>query len=481
MLLTITTTYAPATDIGFLLHKNPTRCQSFELSFGKAYVLYPEATSERCTAALLLDVDPVGMVRGRRGSRTSGLLDQYVNDRPYVASSFMSVAIAKVFGTAMKGRCSQRPELVGHPIPLTVRIAVLPARGGEDVIRRLLEPLGYAVRVTPHVLDEQFEDWGPSPYFTVEIEKEARLQDVLTHLYVLIPVLDGYKHYYVSDAEVDNLLAKGEGWLAAHPERELIAKRYLKFQPSLARQALAQLAEEDDVVDGPGAEDDFEDAGGPHDQELRLNDARIGSVLSALRACGARRVIDVGCGEGRLLRELVQDRQFEEIAGMDVSVRSLEWASARLHLDRLPQALRERVKLFHGSLVYRDARLSGYDAAAVVEVIEHLDPRRLRAFERVLFECAAPGTVVLTTPNREYNVNWPNVGAGRLRHGDHRFEWTRAEFQEWAARVAAQHGYHVRFLPVGPDDPDVGAPTQMAVFARSTTDGQASEVSAHGQ
>ena len=245
MLLTITTVHEPATDIGFLVRKNPSRCQDFEMSFGKAYVFYPEASASRCTLALLLDVDPVEMVRGKPGARDSGLLDQYVNDRPYVASSFLSVAIAQLFGTALQGKCVAKPELVGQIMPLIAKIAVLPARGGEGVLQRMFEPLGYVVRAERHALDEKFPDWGDSPYYTVELEKNTTLRELLTHLYVLIPVLDNQKHYYVGEAEVENLLRKGEGWLNSHPEKEFITKRYLKFRPSLAREALARLAQED--------------------------------------------------------------------------------------------------------------------------------------------------------------------------------------------------------------------------------------------
>ena len=183
------------------------------------------------------------------------------------------------------------------------------------------------------------------------------------------------------------------------------------------------------------------------EKPLSLNEQRIGAVLAALRASGAKRVLDLGCGEGKLLRELLKDKQFEEIVGMDVSIRTLETARDRLKLDRLPERQAARIKLIHGSLIYRDRRLEGFDAAAVVEVVEHLDPPRLSAFERVLFEFARPGTVVLTTPNREYNVTWENVGAEKLRHPDHRFEWTRHEFRDWAEGVAGRYGYAVRFLP----------------------------------
>ncbi len=464
MLLTITTTHRPANDLGYLLHKHTERFQSFDLSFGKAHVCYPEVTDERCTACLLLDVDPVGLVRGKNADQNF-LLAQYVNDRPYAASSFMSVAIAQVFGSALQGRCKDRPELATMEIPLVARIDVLPVRGGERFLRGVFEPLGYEVEAVRYPLDETFPDWGDSPYFSVAVGKTTTLAELLTQLYVLVPVFDGRKHYFVGDDEIEKLLSKGAGWLAGHPEKDEIARRYLRFQPSLVRMALARLVQEEEPREGdedePRPQEKAEES---LEKPLSLNEQRIGAVLAALRASGAKRVLDLGCGEGKLMRELRKDRRFEEVVGLDVSIRTLEVASRRLKLERLPDNQANRVKLLHGSLIYRDKRLEGFDAAAVVEVVEHLDPPRLTAFERVLFEFARPRTVVLTTPNREYNVTWETLPAGQFRHPDHRFEWTRREFQDWATGVAGRFGYAVRFLPVGPESETLGAPTQMAVF-----------------
>jgi 3' terminal RNA ribose 2'-O-methyltransferase Hen1 len=465
MLLTISTTHRPATDLGYLLHKHPDRCQTFDLSFGKAHVFYPEANAERCVACLLLDVDPVGLVRGKAKWK-NGLLDQYVNDRPFVASSLMSVAISHVFGSALSGRSKERAELVDTEIPLTARIDVLPVRGGEGLLQRMFEPLGYAVEATRHPLDEKFPEWGESPYFSVRLEQSTTVARLLRHLYVLIPVFDGKKHYYIGPDEVEKLLAKGESWLSDHPERSTITRRYLIKRQSLIRQALARLVEEEAVDSDDEAENDRE-ASQSTQRELSLNDQRLGAVLAAIRSSGAKRVADLGCGEGKLLRELLADKEFTEILGMDVSIRCLEIAHWRLKLDRLPERQRARIRLIHGALTYRDERLANFDAAAIVEVIEHLDPARLKAFERVVFEHAQPRTVVLTTPNREYNVIWESLPAGAMRHADHRFEWTRAEFQAWAGGIADRFGYSVRYLPVGPDEADVGAPSQMAVFTRA--------------
>ena len=468
MLLTLTTTHRPATDLGYLLRKNPARAQSFDLSFGKAHVFYPEASEERCTVALLVEVDPVGLVRNRRGpAGEGGLLDQYVNYRPYVASSFLSVAIAEVFGTALAGtECKDHPGLSDTSLPLRVEISALPCRGGEEFLRRLFEPLGYHLSATRLPLDTRFPEWGESACHRVQLEATLPLHQLMSHLYVLMPVLDNDKHYWVGDDEVAKLLRHGEGWLATHPEREAITRRYLKHQRSLVTNALAQLMDENDPHP--------DETANIHSQEeevvervLSLNEQRLGTVLAVLKASGAQSVLDLGCGEGRLLSRLLKERQFTRIVGLDVSHRALEMAAENLHYDRLPTLQKERLKLLHGSLMYRDERLAGFESAAVVEVIEHLDPPRLAAFERVLFECARPGTVVITTPNREYNVKWETLPVGKFRHRDHRFEWTRAEFQEWAKRIATLFSYTVRFLPVGPEDAAVGSPTQMGVFERA--------------
>jgi 3' terminal RNA ribose 2'-O-methyltransferase Hen1 len=429
-------------------------------------VFYPEATAERCTAALLLDIDPVGLVRDRKGPSGEGFaLGQYVSDRPYAASSFLSVAIARIFGSALAGRSRGRQELAETSIPLVAKIVPLPCRGGERFLSSLFEPLGYTVTATRLPLDERFPAWGDSPYFNVELSAVRRLSELLTHLYVLIPVLDDDKHYWVGEAEVEKLLRHGEGWLASHPLRDAIALRYLKHRRHLMRETLARLVEEDQA--DPDAE---AEAHGQEEETLEkrisLDEERLGGVVAALEASEARRVLDLGCGEGKLLKALLPKKQFKEIVGVDVSSRALERAAGRLRLEELPTRQRERIRLLQGALTYRDRRLQGFDAAAAVEVVEHLDPPRLDSFARALFECARPHTVVMTTPNSEYNVRLGNLPAGTLRHKDHRFEWTRAEFQQWTDRVAGRFGYAVRLAPIGPHDPAVGAPTQMAVFTR---------------
>ncbi|QFG20847.1 3' terminal RNA ribose 2'-O-methyltransferase Hen1 [Actinomadura sp. WMMB 499] len=502
MLLTITTTLSPASDLGFLLHKHPDRVQTFDQAYGTAHVLYPEADERRCTAALLLDVDPVKLVRTRGRGTPDFSLGQFVNDRPYAASSLLASAMANVYRTAMRGRCDLRPELAGTPIPLEITLPALPCRGGPGQAERFFGPLGWTVSAEPVPLDPGFPSWGDSRYVTLTLTGTVRLSDALNQLYVLLPVLDDAKHYWVASDEVDKLIRAGEGWLAAHPDRGAITRRYLANRRTLVRAALGRLADAEDAPEealdpveieeeppadgehaaaGPegaehaGSRENAENDGSGGNAEAAeeeprasLAERRIRAVTDVLREEGAGSVIDLGCGSGKLLARLLKDGSFTAVAGADVSFRAVEHARRRLRLDRPgPSRARDRVgDLFQGALTYADDRFGGYDAAVLMEVVEHIDPPRLGAVEKVVFGHAAPRVVVVTTPNAEHNVRYEGLAPGAMRHPDHRFEWTRAEFRAWADRVAAAHGYRVRHVPVGDDDPEVGAPTQMGVFTK---------------
>jgi len=456
MLLTITTRHTPATDLGYLLHKHPAKVQEVEFGKGKAHIFYPVANEDECTCALLLDIDPVGLVRNN-GNQFA--LEQYVNDRPYVASSLMSTAIVKAFSSAINGKCKDKPELVDMPLPLEVNLSVLPVSGGETVLHRMFDPLGYMVTATQHPLDTQFPGWGNSRYFAVKLRQTITLKVLLSHLFILIPVLDNDKHYWVNREEIEKLLAKGKGWLETHPERELITRRYLRHQSSLADDALAVLMKDDmpeellkaDVV-----------AVKP---KQGLHETRLQQVCEELLSTPVKSVVDLGCGEGKLLKLLLPHQQLTHITGMDVASQRLEIAYRRLKIDRLPDNQRKRIRLIQGSLTYRDRRIEGFEAAALVEVIEHLDPDRLKALEKCVFAYARPAKVVVTTPNKEWNVTFTE-DATQMRHTDHRFEWTRAEFQQWCEMVGNAYGYTYVIKPLGDEVEEIGAPTQMAVFTR---------------
>ncbi len=463
MLLTITYEGENTQELGFLLHKNPERAQQFELSYGKAYVFYPEVSDERTTVALLLDIDPLDLARGKIGSRDGGLFD-YVNDRPYASTSFLSTAIARVFGTAMNGRCDKRQELADTPLKLTACLSCLRDGGDTALAGELFGPLGYTVETSRTQLDDSFPEWGPSPYINLTIRGTVRLSELLNHIYVLIPVFDRQKHYYTTEEEIQKLLDHGEGWLAGHPCREKITRRYFASRKSYARRALdtllAEEAEKEEGADKDAAEEEKE-------ARTPLNTQRLEAVKNAVLRSGASRVIDLGCGECRLTALLLNEQQIQKVTACDVSVGVLEKAAQRLHLDRMQPYRKNKLTLMQASLTYRDKRFEGYDCACVVEVIEHIEPMRIPAFERAVFEFAVPKTVILTTPNREYNANYEHMQENTLRHGDHRFEWTRAEFREWTEHICNKFGYSCEIRGIGDEDEKLGTPTQMGVFTKN--------------
>ena len=463
MLLTLSTTHQPTSDLGFLLHKHPAKVQQFELTKGFATVLYPEVSEAKITAAMLMQLDPIALVRGNEnaGGKSDFLLEQYVNDRMYVSSSFASNAIAKVFTSALNGICTNRPELLSVKMPFEIKISVASVRGGARIINTLFEPLGYEIEAERLVLDERFPAWGESHYYNLTLRNTLLIKDLLSHLYILLPVMDFDKHYFMGQDEVKKLLEKGENWLPSHPAKEFITRRYLKNAKGMAQAALDILMKEDTPEEAiPNASISPEQ----HKIKNRLHDIRLETVADTLEKMGVTSVVDLGCGEGRLLKILLEKPQFKCILGMDVSPKTLSYAGRKLNYEYFTQTQKERLSLMHSSLTYQDKRLLGYEAAALVEVIEHLDEPRLSALRQNIFGFLKPKIVVITTPNVEYNVLYENLSAGTMRHKDHRFEWSRAEFQTWANEICTIYNYKVTFENLGEIDENVGAPSQMAVF-----------------
>jgi 3' terminal RNA ribose 2'-O-methyltransferase Hen1 len=450
-----------ARDLGFLLGKHPDRLFERKISVGKTLVFYTSSTSRKAAALLYLDVDPIAMVRGPN-RQAAGLLSNYVNDRPYVANSLLSVAIARAYNQAMAGKSKDRQSLADQSLPFKARVTPISVAGRPGLVQALFAPLGYEATATPLLED------GPACLFDVEIAGEVRLRDLLRHLYMLIPVLDNRKHYWVGEEEVDKLLSKGEGWLADHPAKNLIASRALRYERNLTSMALARLAEAGSGEAGESDSTRRRKAEQALEKPIRLHHLRLDCVVSVLREHGAASILDLGCGEGKLILRLTAEPWARRIVGVDASVAMVKRAAKRLRHGRAAAHSAERVSVRLGSLTYGDRRWSGFDAATLVEVIEHLDPARLPALERSLFGGARPGLVVMTTPNREYNVLLDGLKPGALRHADHRFEWTREEFMEWAESIVTKWGYSVELRGIGPEKDHVGSPSQMAVFKRET-------------
>jgi 3' terminal RNA ribose 2'-O-methyltransferase Hen1 len=267
------------------------------------------------------------------------------------------VALGRCYGQSMSGRSKERQALADRALCFEARVVPVAASGGPEVIVALFEPLGYAVTAEP--LDET----GQRGLYDLRLSADIRLRDPLNHLYVLVPVLDDAKHWWIDRDEIDKLIAKGGGWLAEHPAKELITKRALKHRRGLVHQALARLAEETALEE----EDDDTPAPEPEkalEKPIRLHELRLEAVMAALRDHGVASVLDLGCGDGKLLRRLVKERGIDRIVGVDPSVRALEIAPRRLYLDRAGEGLRRRIDLQMGSLTYGDRRWQGFDAAA---------------------------------------------------------------------------------------------------------------------
>ncbi len=339
MLLHISTGHRPL-DLPWLLAKNPANAHRFDLSVGEAHVLFEECSETRCALCLYVEVDAVGLVRGRkRGDALS--LGAYVNERPYAGGTLLGIALNRAFRSALAGKCKDRPELLELEWPLEIRIPTLRVRGSERFLRACFEPLGYQVQVDNVPLDPNFEDWGPSRFMDTTLRIEASPRAVLSHLVVLLPVLADDKHYWVSTAEVDKLMAKGGAWLAEHPEHEQITSRFLKGQRSLVRQALERLVGAEAEADAQAAEDALE-------RPMTLNQRRM-QVFAEVLGEQPGSVIDLGCGEGRLLYRLAKDKRFTRVTGADVSARALEIAERRV--ERIPERLKPRVSLIQAALV----------------------------------------------------------------------------------------------------------------------------------
>ena len=455
MLLEITTTHIPATDLGFLLNKHPDRLQSVELAVGKAHVFYSEARESLCTACLLLDINPVDLVRTR--GQMAFLQQHYVNDRPYTSNSFLSTAMVKAFGSAMNGTSKGKPELVDQSLPLKATVHSLKADCDLQYLPKLFEPLGYTLNVETLPLDERFPSWGTSRAVNIAIEKTTTLKELLSQLYVFILALDNDRHYWISQTDIEVLLRRGEGWLDQHPEKEWITRRFLKNLRTFTSQALLRLAGEEELAMEENKPKVW----------VSLHEQRLQKAYEFIKQSGATSVLDLGCGEGKLLKKLIKDSQFRRIVGMDVSFSELQKAKEYLFLDTASPLMRERISLFQGSVTYKDDRMKGFDTAALVEVIEHLDEERLPAMEKVVFGNAKPKTVIVSTPNAEYNSVFERLDAEAFRHEDHRFEWTREEFTSWCNKVCTQYGYEVNIHPVGAEEESIGAPSQMAVFTKN--------------
>ena len=476
MLLTITYEPEPgpdegvgvdATVFGYLLHKHPAKVQTFSAPVGEIHVLYPEATARRCTVAVLLEVDPVGLVRNKRFRGDSGSLDHYVNDRPYVASSMLAVALGTVFRTAMTGRSDSYAELAAAPLPLRVEIPVASSRGDEEnLIRRVFEPCGWAVTEHRIPLDVDPPEWGPSRYSAVTLTGRIRAGRGAASAVRAAAgarrcqaLLGRRRRGRQAAARAEGLAARPPGARADHPA--------LPAAPAFAGPHCRGPAHRADRGRDRrrGGE---RDRGTSQAARRRARETRSSTCCAIEGACS---VVDMGCGEGALLRGWRRILGSRRIVGVDVSARSLDGGAGHAARHRRPTAERERIVLLHGSVVYRDERLAGYDAMVLMEVVEHVDPSRLAALEDAVFGRRGTTAVMVTTPtpsttrctharrgsdpSRGSPVRVDQDAVPRLgRRGRRRFGYR--------AICASRH-----------EDVEHGPPTQLALFVKLRIPGAA--------
>ena len=454
VLLLLTTTRRPATDLGRLLALESGEVHEFAVPGGIATLHLPEVSAHRCTAAVFLEWHHRGSDLGDDQAGAGGRAPVPA----HVTSDMLADAVSLVFRNALAGASGHRyPHLLRAALPLEIVIPQFPCQAGVHLAERLFGPLGWRVLVDPVLLDARHPEWGDTGHSALTLRGTISLADAVTHLSVLLPVLvNGNKGRLAPEGRIGRLLRPYCDWLTRHPERQLIMGSYQKRRgASLVR-----------TTDASPKAVEMAHAVRPTVVREGLAVERLEAVLAALARTSAERVIDLGCGTGVLLARIAQDSRYTEVVGVDDAAQALELARRRLQLELLPERQRSRIKLLQLSILRRDNRLIGFDAAILMEVIEHFDPFRLPALVINIFGHARPGTVIVTTPNLEHTLRYPGPTRSGLRHDDHRFEWSRQEFAAWVADASQRYGYVGRIQGVGTCDPQVGHPTQLAVFTR---------------
>ncbi len=431
-----------ADKISFLLHKSPNKLHQFSLGFGSAYVFYSKYERNDVSFSLLVDIDPIDLVRGKN-KNSQGIFD-YVNDRPYATSSFLCSAIAQVFSTALSGRSKEYEHLVKEEMEFKVEVVSLKVKTNLIMLNKIFDPLGYELEIKSHLLDEKIFGEEESNYVDLILKNKLTLQSVLQHLYVLIPVFDNNKHYFVNNDEVEKLLSKGGDWIDVHPEKDFITSRYLNSKFIDAKKLESLFSKEQNKM--------IEER-----KKNSLNSQRLSQVTDVIESLNIKSLVDLGCGEGKLIKELLNNTSVEKILGVDISINVLKKAARKLKYD----TVKDKIELVQSSAVYYDERFTEYEAICLIEVIEHIDEQKLYLLKENVFNLVKPKYVIITTPNVEYNTVYELDG---YRHSDHRFEWSRSEFRLWCEEICNQYNYDVEYFSIGEEMETVGNSTQMGVF-----------------
>ncbi|MCK1992095.1 3' terminal RNA ribose 2'-O-methyltransferase Hen1 [Peribacillus muralis] len=445
MQLTINASGNNVKAISYLLSKNPNNLYERKHKGHVVRLFYSTFTETEMEATIFVTPDPIELVKNTANSYD---ITHYINDREFAVSSIFCSLIRSALGTALNGQPKEEhAEWVNHPFSFQFDFGPVVSTLSDNQLRELFEPIGYEVSITRPDIQYSFDMKDRSSTRTVSLKGLKTLQEGLRHLFVLIPVIDNYKHYYIDEKEIDKLERYGEGWLDDHPMRDFIYRQSLRFKEVYS------------IVENKKPEMKKDDK----ESKVRLNDLRYEKIFDTVSQMHPSSVVDFGSGEGKLSVRLGFIEGVKEILAVEPSQSATLKALGRF--DKVKDKEKFVIpKPLWGSLFYYDEELKNKDVIILCEVIEHIDEHRLPKVMDTILQDYQPRALILTTPNREYNEVYDMEDA--LRHNDHRFEWTRAEFQQWCTARNHDDSYDLRFEGIGEEHVTQGCPTQMCVFER---------------
>lgn len=433
-----------AEAVSYLLAKNPNNLYERDEKGFKVRSVYSVFTKEEVKYLIYVKPDPIDLVRS---SPQVYDISHYINDREFAVSSLFVSAIRKALGTALNGKPQEEyVQWVEHRFDMEVAFGPIATDLPDGELAELFKPIGYNVEIKRAASTLR----SKSSALFITLTGKQTIQNLLKHLFILIPVIDNYKHYFIDEREIEKVDRYGEGWLDAHPLKQFIVKRALRFQ-NLIRQSKFYDRER-------------------HNQEnretkkIRLNELRYEKIVDFIRTIPKRdTVVDLGAGEGKLSVKLGYLDGVKEILSVEPSNKSRVRAIQRFEEAEGTDGFTLPTSLA-GSLFYFDDRLVNKDIMVLCEVIEHIDEYRIPKMMEAIFRSYQPRVLIVTTPNQEYNVIYDMDET--MRHHDHRFEWTRDDFQENCEQWIKESPYYIQFEGIGEEHPEYGTPTQMAIFRR---------------
>jgi 3' terminal RNA ribose 2'-O-methyltransferase Hen1 len=445
MQLTIQASGDNVQAISYLLAKNPNNLYERNHKGHLVRLFYSKFTETELEVTIFVTPDPIEMVKNNSNSYD---ITHYINDREFAVSSIFCSFIRSALGTALNGQPKEEHlKWVNHPFSFNFEFGPVVSSLSDEKLMNLFEPIGYEVTINRPEIEYSFPIKTKSSARYLSIKGMKTLQEGLRHLFVLIPVIDNYKHYFIDEKEIEKLERYGEGWLEQHPLRDLIYRQALRFKEIYS---LVENSSKDEKKVEPV-------------KKVRLNELRYEKIVNAVSQMKPRSVVDFGSGEGKLSVQLGFVEGITEILAVEPS----ESASLKA-LERFNKVKNKEKfvipELLWGSLFYYDERLKDKDVIILCEVIEHIDETRLPKAMDTLLHDYQPGALIITTPNREYNELYDMEE--HLRHNDHRFEWTRAEFRQWCTERNYSNDYELLFDGIGEEHPSHGFPTQMCIFKR---------------